>query len=367
MIKNKIIILFVWIVFGTQAVRYDTYNNKIITLENIHTIASQAPQNLQKEVFTFFEKNPKARRVLVEQKDYLQGLKKYLQEKKARVGKNQEREEQGEEKLPEIKYSDPGKSFLKANSLKNLSNFNYVIDLTGEIVLKISGRVNRLYLEGTGNGMRWGDIVKKESIEKIIQNRVKTYQTASRMFYYVRMLEAKEKFNLSKIEVPKTYLVKLNKSKSNEDFNMVVVHEKLSDKEYVSLDKVKDKHTVLMGKDKKGKILAQLLVVIRYAGIWNPSDLNVLVNKKTENLALIDFEQPNTMKLEQSWNKMTEKDKENKNKLPERYLHSVTSGIQLVYGYSKNEAYRKKLNVLVNKHPELKNHWSLKDYLSGKK
>jgi hypothetical protein len=328
-----------------ELVRYDTYQGKSVTPKNIDTLVAipdlfNIEQNkMLHEDYDDWKKNIGVGRLLTEHKNLVNGFQK---EEFKRVVQE-----------------------LIKNNVNNVSKFNYVSFLFG-YVIKSAGWRNRLALKYSNSDIKKKNL-SKDDVQNVWKNSIKTYQTASRFFYYLRLIEAKDTYNLSKVEIPKTYLVKFNKKKSNEDGNTFFVQERLSDEEYMPLNIIKDKSILLLGKNKKGDVLAQLLVAIKYAGLWDLSDGNVLVNKKTGSLALIDLEQPNTMKLEQSWNKMTEKDKKDKNNLPDRYLHSVTSGIQFLYGYSKDKAYIKKLNELVNKHPELKNHWSLRKLLEGKK
>ena len=117
-----------------------------------------------------------------------------------------------------------------------------------------------------------------------------SYGTAARIFHCQRFAEAIDTFNLNRLEKPPvSYILNLNEyaPDSCKDEDLIFLQKKLEEHEpleayfesYEHLDTVLDKQA-----------LTQLLLAAKYAGVWDFSGSNIFVNKKTNQITMIDFE-----------------------------------------------------------------------------
>jgi len=255
-----------------------------VTPNNLYRLSPKMPRVLERKVRRWFERNKDVWKTVVRQDGPFRAYKK--KDKKSRT------------------------LLMKkgANLCPGSQNFVFVFPEDSQWIVKISGPVNRASLQVANQNLPYGcvDLVNKKFL-------VSTCQTASRMFYLLKLKEAIKKYKLDKIETVQGYLWSPYCS--------------CDDKKSVYIEKILKNHILL--KDCSAKKLdevltfervRQLLIAAKHAGLWDLTAENIAINKKNKKLVVLDTEQPNTTKPSQLFNK----DKK-------RYKHNITCGAQSLY------------------------------------
>ena len=297
----------------------DTYEGKKVTVDNLLQMGGQRlPVCVVNEVKKFFRDKKFLREVLVEQA----GIKVGHGRDQIEIGpENTKRDIQNKlVLLPQVgkqvlqQYRDRGDRDRGVQSMP--VSANYVLRLpetedcpqVKDYYVKISGPTNRLMLKAFAQNLNpfktgWRKVLEKYDPRKAPRN---TYQTASRKFGYLRLLEAIKLFKLNELEIPNFGIVPINAQRPNscEDRDCVFVVQDLKTKdEYILLSKVADRKF-------NKETIRQLVIATIYAGLWNHNPGNLLVNTKRK-IAIIDTEQPANTKPEQRFNKDMKKLKHN--------------------------------------------------------
>lgn len=268
----------------------NAYDGVAVTPDNLYDLAPKVCSALAKKLSQWFKDNQDAWHALVKQ--------------------------EGNYRLVGPKQMW-GNAVLAGKGLRNVSehsNFVFVFPDTdmradGPIYLvKISGPINRICLQVANQNKPYGSIGLVDP-----GKFVPTYQTASRMFHGpMRLEEAIKKYGLTEIELVEKYL--WSPSRSCEDRECVVVAKVL--RNHFLLRDCQEHFDEILTK----KRIVQLLLAAKYAGLWNLTETNILVNCTTHQLAFIDTEQPNTTKPSQAF------DKDHL-----RYRHNINAGVQSLY------------------------------------
>lgn len=164
---------------------------------------------------------------------------------------------------------------------------NYIIDLNDAWIIKASGFSNRLNNINLQVGNKYGSNITSQQLAefKRMTDGGKTYQTISRLAYWLRAQEAKEKLGLDRICLPKQYLVHIpGRPHIVEDTNYVIVEEKIRDTKPLT-------DTPLAGDP---EVIQQLTQLIGYTALWDINANNLLV--KGNQVCIIDTEQPSVHK-----------------------------------------------------------------------
>ena len=170
---------------------------------------------------------------------------------------------------------------LNEQGLNNKSQASYIFELPTN---------NNLFVQIAGPGFRLCNI-KGTEYYRIADHEVgkaKTYQTVSRLAYYLKWLEESAKHTLNKVTVPATYLVPLYDNQPKNDYsddNCFIIQERVPE----------GSHELRANKDHIPHISSQsfkdLLGSIEKVGFWDIA-ANLLVNKNTNELVISDIEQP---------------------------------------------------------------------------
>ena len=299
-----------------SAEKFNTYKGVAITAENLMNFApemsSEVPE-LQDSMTKWVNKNPDFITAVVRQPGSLNSLGQKMARANAHFAKKDDSDAQTSEQ-----------------KIKNLSNNNYVFEsVDPNYLAKVSGPVNRYllqtYAKAYAKSGGFAQYRTYSDAEILAQGwdleTIKTYQTASRLFYWLRAKEAIETQSLTEIEIPQMYLMPLDTTTTPHDENCMVLERKIG-----SFNPGEESATILsinapdmltiLNKDR----LVQLMKVMKYAGLWNVSN-NILYNTQTRKLNLVDFEQPNTLRPHELWNANTA-----------RYGHSICTGMQELCG-----------------------------------
>lgn len=119
----------------------------------------------------------------------------------------------------------------------------------------------------------------------------RTYQTISRMPYWLMIQEAIEKLNLKRIKLPKMYLVHIpGRPVEVNDSNYVIVEENIGGRISGSQRYVHETEMLMNDPEVKH----EFEMVKKYADLWDNSAANYHVNNGT--LYPIDTEQPNNQR-----------------------------------------------------------------------
>lgn len=159
---------------------------------------------------------------------------------------------------------------------------NWVLDLHPDWLMKVSGEPNRHENLTTYFGKNYGEEITPEELEHFKSESGVTFQTISRLAYYLRAKEVVEAEGLS-IKIPETYLVHIpGQSLEICDANYVVVEKK-----------VQGTFTYLEDHEKavEEQTILDLVKLIGYTALWNHTK-NILVDKENA-VHYVDLEQPN--------------------------------------------------------------------------
>lgn len=127
------------------------------------------------------------------------------------------------------------KSTLVQLGIKNLSKHNYVFEIPcAQAFIKIGGPSNRLATLIRSTGINPYDRERNKKLQEkgliidAIDQEIPTYQTISRMAYYLLVKEAVDKLKSEHIKIPKTYLFRLpGKPDIVSDNNYILVQERV--------------------------------------------------------------------------------------------------------------------------------------------
>jgi len=181
-------------------------------------------------------------------------------------------------------------------NMRNMSQKNCIFDIPGtNYVAQIAGHQNRVM----------NLLVAHESPEKpglqytpdlqcdqVITNWPETFQTVSRLAIYLRAKEAIEKFNLNKIQIPRTYLIGLDERLPGQanDFNSIVIQEKMPHAiSIVQLIITNDGFASI-----SAEAVRQLAILTIYAALWDLHTGNLFFDISARTFVISDFEQENT-------------------------------------------------------------------------
>ncbi len=271
----------------------DTYGKIVVTPENIYKVAPKAPKELRNLV------------------------------------------------LGHYKFSPQDLNRVKTGG--NNRTVNIVRPFYG-YVEKVSGLVNRYHLVRARNNLmkenkKWITHTKmyylirhflegKQGVPTVFPILTNTYQTASRMFYHLRIMDTIKRCKLEYIARPKSYLIDVTGGTNSDDKHCAFYEKELS-KDFKPLNFYLKKKNLLK-KVLPEKSFKELLIVIRETGLWNFNGKNIMININTGKIVPVDTEQPNTMKPNQlfncDWNKL--KGKQSRHN---RYLHNVIAGLMSLY------------------------------------
>lgn len=250
----------------------------------------QVSNDVKEQVRRFFREKEYLRRVLVEQPgSYDANFKKGLIQDILH----------GEKAL--MQYRDRGLRVVGTGA-------NYVLGLpeVRDYLVKISGPVNRAILRLYAQDIDFHYRVRKlgtsdplyKEYDHLQPRPVEegTYQTASRKFGHLRLIEAIERYDLNRLEVPAMDIVNINTDEPNscEDKDCVVVEKRLADgyrpanRDYRIFD---------------DEAIRQLVIVIIYAGLWDIGFKNLFVDTTAGKIAIVDAEQANATKPHQRFYK----------------------------------------------------------------
>lgn len=165
----------------------------------------------------------------------------------------------------------------KKNPFQLLRNF--IVPLDGDLFIKASGLSNRRANIVSEMG---GGVLTQATLDDFMSHHGgHTYQTLSRMVYWLRAKKAQKELRLDRICLPKKYLVHIpGRPTYADDTNYVVVAEKLHTKPILETD--------LLGDE---RVVAQIAHVILAASMWDIHAGNLRATKDNK-ACFIDFEQP---------------------------------------------------------------------------
>lgn len=183
--------------------------------------------------------------------------------------------------------------------MKNLGDGNYVIDI-GKFLIKIAGHTARASNLLSEHGHKEYDAfcVSKtrawSEVDSIINTQQLTYQTASRIANYLVAASMISEHNLARsIVVPSMYIATFDGSSNIQDDNVIIVEEKLSNLQPLSL--------YLKDKELPEQVVQDLVVFIARTGLCDLQDTvndkepkyNLFITQEGK-IALVDLEQPCT-------------------------------------------------------------------------
>lgn len=210
-------------------------------------------------------------------------------------------------------FHDAVNLLLLSKGLKNVSNFNYVFELPNSgYFIKIAGHANRKHNLNTlyhflrypqnpldaahynysraltaEDYQQFAQELKEADFDHVLQNDTivtmsgapKTFQTISRAINYLSFINAKEKFSLSNVSAPETYLVHIPGRPTE-----------LSDRNYIILEKKIDNlQRIQAVSEQQGK---DIDTAVKEANLFDYSKENMFVTAD-DKIAFVDFEQPN--------------------------------------------------------------------------
>lgn len=256
----------------------NTYHGDAITAENILQIAPRVPQEIAALVENFLTKNKPLGNIL-SGVSYYKPILFYDKAPFALDFSSQHAD------------SDPKQVYFGAtlNAFAKLKlnlkpGPNYILQISNDWILKASGFSNRRENINAQVGNPYGATVTTDQLEKFKSLIGKTFQTISRMAYWLRAQEAIEKFGLNRICLPKEYLVHIpDRPAVIEDANYVIVEEKITGKPIMDTDLAGDP-----------EVIRQLTQLIGYTALWDINQSNVIV--LGNRVCIVDMEQPNVHK-----------------------------------------------------------------------
>ncbi len=239
----------------THTATYTTYRNIPITQLNIIKLAPQQPAALKKNVLTWITCHKSLMmRLLIRHFPISEVHKEHA-------------------------YNN---ALLAEYGISNVSKWNYVFTLPVDerYIVKIAGPVNRLNtLLAYYNKLNQQCSVSE--IDHLFD--YSTFQTISHSAYYLKLSEVIEHYALTRLRLPRTYLVHVpDRPTQVADENYIIIQELLKG---IVLEDCPRAIASLTEHD-----IHDLFIGIKHAGIWNIKRNIMVVDDK---LALIDLEQPN--------------------------------------------------------------------------
>jgi len=255
-----------------------------ITIDNILELAPAMPEQVKTIIENFFNQHPKLLPLLSGSAYYEQLPKTDHAPFSMNFNKPSSKDKKFFSTMKKAS-SDVEAKILK-RKYKALYN-NLVINVDGRWLIKTSSLFNRranIYHE---MGLKHSSSkLPKTELEKFITTKGgRTFQTISRMIYWLRARQAQELLHLDRIYLPQKYFMHIpGRPTIIDDTNYVVVAEKIAGARPILETNLLDDR----------EIVAQLTHVIINASLFDIHGDNVLA--KNGQACLIDFEQPNSCK-----------------------------------------------------------------------
>lgn len=271
-----------------------TYKGQVITPYNILQLSPKTPAELEKKVQSFLRSKPDLI-YLFSGQAYYQKLPFYGKAPFAFNFRQMDVHMRGffESIATAIARANAGIQIPKNPQQKyNRVLANFTVFMGPDWVIKSSGFLNRRanILHEVGMDNRDPEL-PQEKLDAFIKDfGPKTYQTISRMAYWLMVKEGIEKFKLDRIKLPKMYLVHIpGRPTEVNDSNYVIVEENIGGaiaggQRYIT-------ETEIM---KDPEVKRQYEIIQRYADLWDNSAANYHV--KDGILYPVDTEQPNNQK-----------------------------------------------------------------------
>lgn len=264
-----------------------TYGGQAMNADNILQFSPKAPAELEQKVESFFQVRPELVSIFT-------GLAYYdkLQNGKAPYAFNFG----GPLDLHmrafldgmyfSLQRSNAGISIPEGQQRYNRVLSNFTAFIGNDWVIKSSGFLNRRanILHEMGQDNRDPELPQAKLDQFIAQQGKNTYQTVSRMPYWLMVKEAIEKFKLDRIALPKMYLVRMpGRPAVVNDSNYVIVEENTGGRQL-------DKATDLLDPE----LNRQYEIAVKYADLWDNSEPNFRI--KDGVIYPVDTEQPNNQR-----------------------------------------------------------------------
>ncbi len=268
-----------------------TYNGQAMTPENILELAPKVPQDIEQKVQNFFAQKPDFAYIFSGESYYTKIP--FSNHAPYAINFNQI--------MPQdLLFFEAMRQALARAGIQvaavpqgiNPMIQNFTIRLGDDLLIKSAGYWNRrgniLHEMGADNQDRYFPQAKLDAFIK--DYGPKTYQTISRMPYWLMVKEAIEKYNLDRIRLPKMYVVHIpGRPTEVSDGNYVIVEENIGGAIAGAVGSIYD--TEIM---KDPEMKRQFEIVKNYANLWDNSAPNYHVNKGI--LYPVDFEGPNNQK-----------------------------------------------------------------------
>lgn len=269
---------------GTEKLNFastNTYKGEIINAESILRLAPHAPEDVVRLTQGYLLQRPKAARYFSGQV-YYQKVPGY---DKAPFAINLEQEAS----LKEAFFGERKRQMDAEGVINRVGGPNFVIDLNPNWLLKVSGFGNRRENinkeQSPAESYAWGSSVSQDALDAFIKKGGKTYQTISRMAYWLRAKEAQTVLGLDRICLPEQYLVHIpDRPEHVDDTNYVIVEQTITGAKPLT-------ETPLACDP---EIISQLTQIIGYTALWDINPNNILASNN--NACIVDTEQPNNHK-----------------------------------------------------------------------
>ncbi len=271
-----------------------TYKGQLMTADNILKLSPKVPEKLKRQVQSFLRSKPDLIELFSGQSFY----KKLPGHDKAPFAFNFNQIDASmkaylEDMAIKIAHADAGIQIPSSGPGRyNRALSNFTVFMGPDWVIKSSGFLNRRanILHEVGMDNRDPEL-PQEKLDAFIQDfGPRTYQTISRMPYWLMVKEGIKKFKLNRIKLPKMYLVHIpGRPTQVSDSNYVIVEENIGGvlsggERYVTQTKIM----------KDPEVKRQYEILQKYAALWDNSAANYHV--KGGILYPVDTEQPNNQK-----------------------------------------------------------------------
>lgn len=202
------------------------------------------------------------------------------------------------------------KKQLADAGVKNLSNWNFVVEPTPGYFMHVAGPINRICNLLAHNDKSQAVNYTPEELDAAIKNRPHTYQTVSVAAHYLLCAQAIEKEKTQRVIVPQTYLI--SSASPAHDGNSCIVQEAIptTAKAFKDLTHEQRANIPLAA-------INDMLMLIKQAGLWDTTQANVLYDQSKQAFYVTDIEQPNNSNPVDFFHKNREK-----------YMGNVGCGIE---------------------------------------
>jgi len=223
---------------------------------------------------------------------------------------------------------------IQQENIKNKSSYNYVFKVPNlNYYIKIAGPENRARSALMERGIWPGQQPTSSIRNEVLSGRIKTYQTTSRMAYFLILQELKRTQGLEHIATQDTHLIYYpGSSGMPNDDNVFIVQKALPN----NAQKLTGEKLKILSND----MLEDLIYAIMGAGLWSIKD-NIFIDNKGKILYLVDLEQPNNSAPKNFFYKDAV-----------RYYGNINAGLEHVFDMLQGET--KKLQFvrkLIESHP----------------